>query len=143
MCDQFTLHHKFRIDTGRTKFGQGKPDSILYGCDFFKKEYNDPYEIDLTKPRLASYKQKTWKRHQDTVYWVDTQLAQRKGYTRCDAIILYDITILSQLFVSRKLLVMESGDHLRESFCVTSAFSQDILERLSDERIGFRSCWRQ
>ena len=27
---QFTLHHKFRIDSGRTKFKQGKTDGILY-----------------------------------------------------------------------------------------------------------------
>ena len=57
------------------------------------KEHRDPHELDLTKPRLASYKQKKWKRHQDTVYWVDIQLAQRKGFkfyrTRCNAIILY------------------------------------------------------
>ena len=33
MCDQFTLHHKYRIDTGRTKFKQGKTDSILYACE--------------------------------------------------------------------------------------------------------------
>ena len=33
MCSQFTLHHKFRIDTGRTKIEQGKTDSILYGCE--------------------------------------------------------------------------------------------------------------
>ena len=33
MCNQFTLHHKFRIDSGRTKFRKGKPDSILYGCE--------------------------------------------------------------------------------------------------------------
>ena len=33
MCNQFTLHHKFMIDTGRTKFRQGKTDSILYGCE--------------------------------------------------------------------------------------------------------------
>ena len=31
------------------------------------KEHRDPQELDLTKPRLASCKQK-WKRHQDTVY---------------------------------------------------------------------------
>ena len=43
------------------------------------KDHKDPYELDLTKPRLASYKQKKWKRHDDTVYWVDIQLAQRKG----------------------------------------------------------------
>ena len=30
LCSQFTLHHKFRIDSGRTKFKQGKTDGILY-----------------------------------------------------------------------------------------------------------------
>ena len=56
--------------------------------------HKDPQELDLTKPRLAWYKQKTWKRYQDTVCWVDIQLAQRKGLkfyqTRSNAIILYD-----------------------------------------------------
>ena len=33
MCSQFTLHHQFRIDTGRTKFKQGKTAGILYGCE--------------------------------------------------------------------------------------------------------------
>ena len=58
------------------------------------KEHKDPYEIDLTAPRLAWYKQKKWKRHQDTVYWVVIKLAQRKGLkfyqSRSTAIILYD-----------------------------------------------------
>ena len=31
MCNQFTLHHKFRIDSWRTKFKQRKTDNILYG----------------------------------------------------------------------------------------------------------------
>ena len=57
------------------------------------ENHKDPQELDLTKPRLASYKQKC-KRHQDTVYWVDIQLAQRKELkfyqTRSNAIILYD-----------------------------------------------------
>ena len=57
------------------------------------KNQKDPQELDLTKPRLASYKQK-WKVHQDKVYWVDIQLAQRKGLkfnqTRSNAIIVYD-----------------------------------------------------
>ena len=44
------------------------------------KEHKDPYEIDLNAPRLAWYKQRKWKRHQDTVYWVDIQLAQQKGF---------------------------------------------------------------
>ena len=54
-------------------------------------EHKDPNNIDLTKPHLASYKQKKWKRHEGTVYWVEIQLAPRKG-------------LHSQLVVSRKLL---------------------------------------
>ena len=30
MCSQFALHHKFRINSGRTKFKQGKTDGILH-----------------------------------------------------------------------------------------------------------------
>ena len=44
------------------------------------KEHKDPDEIDLNAPRLAWYKQKVWKKHQNTVYWVDIKLAQRKGF---------------------------------------------------------------
>ena len=58
-----------------------------------QKNHQDPIELDLTKQRLASYKQK-WKVHQDTVYWVDFQLAQRKGLkfyqARSNAVILHD-----------------------------------------------------
>ena len=32
MCSQFTLHHKFRINTRRPKFEQ-KTDSILSACE--------------------------------------------------------------------------------------------------------------
>ena len=31
MCNQFTVHHEFRIDTGRTNF-EKKTDSILSAC---------------------------------------------------------------------------------------------------------------
>ena len=79
MCDQFTLHHKFRIDTGRTKFGQGRQTVFFTAVNLMNKEHKDPYEIDLNAPRLAWYKQRKWKRHQDTLYWVDVQLAQQKG----------------------------------------------------------------
>ena len=67
-------------------------------------------ELDLTKPRLASYKQK-WKVHQDTVYWVEIQLAQRKELkfyqTRCNAIIFYDTRPACCI---SKVVVMESGE---------------------------------
>ena len=62
--------------------------------NLMNKEHKDPYKIDLTKPRLASYKQKKWNRHQDTAYWGGIQLAQRKrlklNQTRCNAFIHYD-----------------------------------------------------
>ena len=35
MCDQFTFHHEFRIDTGRTEFEQ-KTDSLLSACESFE-----------------------------------------------------------------------------------------------------------
>ena len=36
MCDQFTLHHEFRIDTRRTKFEQ-KTDGILHICGSYEQ----------------------------------------------------------------------------------------------------------
>ena len=79
------------------------------------KEHKDLYKLDLTEPRLAWYTQKTWKRHQDTVYWVDIQLALRKGFkfyqTRCNGIIFYDT--LPACCIS-KVVVKESGDIIYE-----------------------------
>ena len=87
----YTPSHKFRIDAGRTKFGQ-KTDGILNGCGSYAKEHQDPYDIDLEAPRLAWYKQKKWRVHQDTVYWVGIKLAQKRGFKfyprRSNAIIL-------------------------------------------------------
>ena len=74
------------------------------------QDHKDPHELDLTTPRLASYK-KEWKRHQDTVYGVDIQLAQRKGLkfyqTISNAVILYET--LSAYCIS-KVVVMEPGE---------------------------------
>ena len=62
--------------------------------DLLNQEYRDLDNIDLEAPRFAWYHQKKWKKHQNTVYWVDIKLAQRKGFkfyqTRSNAIILYD-----------------------------------------------------
>ena len=43
------------------------------------KEHKDPDTIDLGAPRIAQYMHKAWKKHQNTVSWVDINLAQRKG----------------------------------------------------------------
>ena len=74
------------------------------------KNHMEPQELDLTPTRLALYKQK-WKRHQDTVYWVVFQLAQRKGLkfyqTSSNAVILYDTL---PAYCISKVVVMESGE---------------------------------
>ena len=78
-----------------------------------------PQELDLTKPRLAS-NEKKWKRHQDTVYWVDIQLAQRKGLkfyqTRCNAIILYDTL---PAYCISKVVVMKLGEIIYQKVYVS------------------------
>ena len=79
------------------KFKQGKTDGILTGVTPTNKDHRDP--------------QKKWKRHQDTVFLVDVQLAQRKGLkfyqTRSNAIILHET--LPSYCVS-KAIVMKSEE---------------------------------
>ena len=56
------------------------------------KGHQDPAKIDFNKLRRAQYLHSAWKKHQDAVYWVDIDLAIRKGLTfyqtRSNAIIL-------------------------------------------------------
>ena len=79
------------------------------------KEHKDPYEIDLEAPRLAWYKQKKWRRHQDTVCWVDIQHAQQKrlkfNQTRSNAIILYNTL---PAYCIPKATQMETGEIIYE-----------------------------
>ena len=106
------------------------------------KDHKDPYKLDLTKPRLASYKQK-WKRHQDTVYSVDVQLAQRKGLkfyqTRCNAINLYDTL---PAYCISKVVVMESGEIKYEKVFVSPrllpkiSFKDNWMKELGSEVAG-------
>ena len=69
--------------------------------DPMNKNHKDPDTIDLNAPRHAQYMQKTWKKHQNTVHWVDINLALKKGLkfyqTRSNAIILHK-TLLSLLY---------------------------------------------
>ena len=63
--------------------------------DPWDKEHKDPENIDLNVPRRAQYLHNAWKNHQGAVYWVDVNLAIRKGLTfyqtRSNAIILQGI----------------------------------------------------
>ena len=70
------------------------------------KSNKDLDVIDLSVPRHAQYLHKAWKKHQDTVYWVDIDLAIRKGLTfyqtRSNAIILQG-TLPANCIVFQKL----------------------------------------
>ena len=56
------------------------------------ESHRDPEYIDYSVPRLARYMHNLWKRHQDTVFWVDIDLGIKEGLvfyqTRSNAIIL-------------------------------------------------------
>ena len=87
------------------------------------KEHKDPDTIDLNAPRHAQYMHKAWKKHQNTVYWVDINLALKKRLkfyqTRSDAIILHE-TLPAYCFP--KVVRMETGEVIYEKvYAVTSA----------------------
>ena len=48
-------------------------DNLCSSClpDPRDENYQDPENIDYSVPRRARYMQKSWKRHQDTVFWID------------------------------------------------------------------------
>ena len=103
MCNQFTLHREFRIDTRRTNFEQ-KTDGILHVCGSNEQGHKDPYVIDLDAPRLVWYKQKVWKKHQTLCIGSTSILLERKDLSS----IKHDrtqssFTTHSQLIVSRRL----------------------------------------
>ena len=52
MCNQFTFHHQFGIDTWRSNFEQ-QTDSILSAWIPWTKNHKDPEVIDLNAPRRA------------------------------------------------------------------------------------------
>ena len=58
---------------------------------------------------------KAWKKHQNTVYWVDIKHAQKKGLkfyqTRCNAIILYNTLPACCI---PKAIMMETGEIIYE-----------------------------
>ena len=107
------------------------------------KDHKDPYKLDLSKPRLAWCKQQKWKRHQDTVYWVDIQLAQRKRLkfyqTRSNAVILNDIL---PAFCISKAIVIKSEEIIYQKVYVsprsppTISFRDNWMKELDSEVAG-------
>ena len=83
--------------------------------DSMDKNQEDPDTIDLSAPRLARYMHKAWKRHQNTVYWVDINFALKKGLkfyqTRSNAVILHETL---PAYCIPKVVRMETGEVIYE-----------------------------
>ena len=79
------------------------------------KGHKDPEKIDLNVPRRAQYLHNAWKKHQDAVYWVDVNLAIRKGLrfyqTRSSAVILQGIL---PAYCIPKVVRLKTGEVLYE-----------------------------
>ena len=79
------------------------------------EDHKDPETVDLKAPRLAQYMQTAWRKHQNTVYWVDIRLAQKKGLkfyqTRSNAISLYNTLPACCI---PKAIKMETGEIIYE-----------------------------
>ena len=94
------------------------------------KEHKDPVTIDLNEPRHAQLHAENMEEHQNTVYWVDINLALQKGLmlyqTRSNAIILHETL---PAYCIPKVVRVETGEVLYEkSMHVTSASTKDLLE---------------
>ena len=89
---QSSFHYQQWTGTCRSKFEQ-KTNSVRLLVDPRNESHRDPEYIDFSVPRLARYMHQAWKRHQDTVYWIDIDLGIIKEglkfyQTRSNAIIL-------------------------------------------------------
>ena len=111
--------------------------------DPMDKEHKDPETIDLGASRLARYLQTVWNKHQDTVYRVDIQLAQRKGLnfyqTRSNAIILYDTL---PAYCIPKAIMMGTGEIIYEKVYASPrpppkiSFKDNWMKELDSEVAG-------
>ena len=123
--------------------GKERQTVFSTSVDPMNKEHKDPDEIDLNAPRLAWYKQKVWKKHQNTMYWVDIKLAQKKGLkfyqSRSNAIILYD-TLPS--YCITKAIMMGSGEVIYEKVDASPrpppkiSFKDNWMKELGSEVAG-------
>ena len=124
------------INSGLIPGGQNlsnRQTVLFQPVDPMDKEHKDPDTIDLGAPRLAQYMHKAWKKHQNTVYWVDIDLALKKGLkvyqTRSNAIILHETL---PAYCIPKAIMMKSG-------AVT--YEKVYASPLPPPKISFKDNW--
>ena len=117
MLDARSILHSI-INSGLILGGQNssKRQTVFFlPVDPMDKNHKDPDEIDLNVPRHAQYLHNACKRHHDAVYWVDINLAIKKGLTfyqtRSNAIILQETL---PAYCIPKVVRMKTGEVLYE-----------------------------
>ena len=106
------------INSGLIPGGQNlknRQTVFFLAVDPMDKNHKDPDTIDLGTPRLAQYMHKTRKKNQNTVFWVDINVALKKGLkfyqTRSNAIILHEKL---PAYCIPKVVRMETGEVIYE-----------------------------
>ena len=117
--------------------------AFFTSVDPMNKEHKDPDVIDLDAPRLAWNKQNAWKKHQNTVCWVDIKLAQKKGFkfyqTRSNAIIFCDAL---PAYCIPKAFMMGTGEIIYEKVYASPrpppmiSFKDNWMKELDSEVVG-------
>ena len=143
MCNQFTLHHEFRIDTRRTKFEQ-QTNGILHVCGSNepgtqRSGCNWPGCTASCLVQAESVEETSKHR-----IGVDIKLAQKKGFkfyqTRSNAIILYDTL---PAYCIPKAIMIGTGEIICEKVYASPRPPPKIsFEDNWMKELGFRSCWR-
>ena len=97
------------------------------------KDLKDLAQIDFNVPRRAQYLHSAWKKHQDAVFWVDINLAIRKGLTfyqtRSNAIILQETL---PAYCIPKVVRLQTGEVF---------FEKSYMSPRPPPKISFRHDW--
>ena len=112
----FNLH--FIINNGLIPGGQNtsKRQTVFFlPIDPRDKGHQDLAEINFNEPRRAQYLHSAWKKHQDAVFWVDINLAIRKGLTFYQT--LSNAIVLQEILPAHcipKVVRLKTGEVLNE-----------------------------
>ena len=141
MCNQFTFHQQFRIDTRRPVFEQ-KTDSILSACESYGSRTQRSW--DNRPGGTASCTVHAYKVEESSKHDV---LGRHQTCSKERIEVLSDAIERHHPSQYTPNLLYPEGysdgswrNHIRKSFWITSTASEDFLEKWLDEGIGFRSC---
>ena len=141
MCNQFTLHHEFRIDTRRTKFEQ-KTDGIVHVCG--SNEQGTQRSGPGMHRVLLGTSRKRGRNSKTLCIGSTSKLAQKKGLkfyqTRSNAIILHDTL---PAYCIPKAIMMGTGEITYEEVYASPRPPPKIsFQGYWMKKLGSEVCWR-